>query len=171
MLSRWISTPMVFAEKRTRSEGPASRRCARPSPRRNGGRFGELISGGTCLRSERGPFELEPDDEGPSAREDSRLNCPAGVHCEFCMERQQRRPVKWPLDDLFNPPPSHGSPSYPSEGRLVDHLRMDHPVEVEHEPIPSDVHHSDATYEKARRIVARWRKDHSSWISRTEDRG
>lgn len=40
---------------------------------------------------------------------------------------------------------------------LIDHLRMDHPLRVEEETLPTDVHYTDASYEKARRIVRRWR--------------
>ena len=44
-----------------------------------------------------------------------------------------------------------------TDSDLVDHLRKVHPPRVEGERLPPDVHNTDATYEKARRTVHRWR--------------
>ena len=46
-----------------------------------------------------------------------------------------------------------------TDSSLIDHLRMDHPLRVEEEELPTDVHYTDASYEKARRIVRRWRSE------------
>jgi hypothetical protein len=44
-----------------------------------------------------------------------------------------------------------------TDSALIDHLRMDHPLAVQEEELPTDVNYTDATYEKARRMVHRWR--------------
>jgi len=46
-----------------------------------------------------------------------------------------------------------------SEGALIDHLRMDHQLEVDVEDLPLGKHYTDPTYEKAKQIVSRWKED------------
>ena len=46
-----------------------------------------------------------------------------------------------------------------SGGDMIDHLRMDHPTEVENEELPAEKHYTDPTFAKARQIVERWRTD------------
>jgi hypothetical protein len=45
-----------------------------------------------------------------------------------------------------------------SQAAQMDHLRMNHPLEVDVEDLPSVKHYTDPTYEKARQIVKQWKE-------------